>query len=184
MRKQSTTKVLIFIWVAFLSIILVNDVSAQRKKMKSSQSTFDKTTSSSEYSGTKNTFFVELLGNGLIFSANYDVRLANKFGARVGIGYVGDTGGGGGILTVPIMGNVLLGKNGKYFEIGGGVTFLSGTGEIFNTSDASTVLGTFSFMYRRQPEDGGFMWKIGLTPFIAEGIFVPYWGGVGFGYCW
>lgn len=149
--------------------------SSQRTASRNSSSTFE---------GSKNAFYVELLGNGLIFSANYDVRLINKFGARLGIGYVGDTGGGGGVLTIPAMGNILLGNNGKYFEVGAGITYLSGTGDLFDLDDNSTVLGTLSFMYRRQPVDGGFMWKIGLTPFIAQGIFIPYWGGVGIGYCW
>jgi hypothetical protein len=37
-------------------------------------------------------------------------------------------------------------------------------------------------MYRSQPEDGGFMWKIGLTPVLASGAFIPYWAGLGLGY--
>jgi len=140
--------------------------------------------STSTYDGTKNAFFVEILGNGLLFSANYDVRVANKFGVRAGIGYVGSTEGEGGILTIPVMGNFLLGKNGRYFEVGAGITYVSGNSDIFDDDGFSSVLGTLSFMYRSQPVNGGFMWKIGLTPFLAEGIFVPYWAGVGIGYCW
>jgi len=144
----------------------------------------EKSSKKTEFDGVKNTFYIELLGNGLLFSANYDVRLANRFGVRAGAGYVGSTTGDGGVLTVPVTGNILLGKNGKYFEVGAGLTYLSGTGDLFDLDDSSTILGTFSFMYRNQPKDGGFMWKIGLTPVIAEGVFVPYWFGVGLGYCW
>ncbi len=132
---------------------------------------------------TKNAFFVELLGNGLIFSANYDVRLKGNLGARAGIGYLGGGKNAGGILTVPVMGNLLLGKNGKYFEVGLGATYIAGTGEIFD-DQLSSVVGTASFMYRRQPVDGGVMWKIGITPFLAKGTFIPYWFGAGIGYCW
>ena len=82
------------------------------------------------------------------------------------------------------MGNFLLGKDGRYFEVGAGLTYVSGQGELFDFDKASTTMGTLSFMYRRQPEEGGFMWKIGLTPFLAPGIFVPYWMGAGLGYCW
>lgn len=158
-----------------LSFFLSSGLDAQRTRAsEKNMSSFD---------GSKNAFYAEILGNGLIFSANYDVRLINKFGARVGLGYVG--GSEGSVLTVPVMGNILLGKNGKYFEVGAGVTFLSGAGDLFDLSeDKSTTLGTLSFMYRRQPEDGGFMWKIGITPFIASGVFVPYWAGLGLGYCW
>ncbi|MEZ4910153.1 MAG: hypothetical protein R2774_04750 [Saprospiraceae bacterium] len=136
----------------------------------------------SNFEGPRNTFFVELLGNGLIFSANYDIRLVNKFGARFGLGYIGADGSG--ILTIPVMGNFLLGNNGKYFEVGGGICYLSGTGEVFDFDDNSAVLGTLSFMYRSQPINGGFMWKIGLTPLFNSTGFVPYWGGLGIGYCW
>jgi hypothetical protein len=162
--------------IVMLLFLTSAGISAQKKTSKVS-STFD---------GSKNAFFVELLGNGLLFSANYDVRVANKFGVRAGIGYFGSTDGDGGILTVPAMGNFLLGKNGRYFEVGAGITFvkISGTDDIFDTDKSSSVFGTLSFMYRRQPVDGGFMWKIGLTPILAEGVFIPYWGGVGIGYCW
>ncbi|MCO6464628.1 MAG: hypothetical protein J5I52_10830 [Saprospiraceae bacterium] len=133
---------------------------------------------------SKNAVYGELLGNGLIFSFNYDRRLINNVGARVGLGFVGSASDGG-VVTVPVMGNILLGKNGRYFEIGAGITYLSGTGDFFDLEDEpSSVLGTFSLMYRRQPADGGFMWKIGLTPMLAKGFFFPYWGGLSLGYCW
>ncbi len=134
---------------------------------------------SQTFEGVKNTVFFELLGNGLTGSFNYDTRLAGRLGGRIGIGYVG--GSGTGVLTVPILANYLLGKNGRYFEIGAGVTILSGNSS-FASSNISTTIGTMSFMYRSQPEDGGFMWKIGITPIIAGGVFVPYWIGLGLGY--
>lgn len=135
------------------------------------------------YDGSKNTVYVELLGNGLLGSFNYDVRLAGKLGARVGVGFVGDSNDN--LITVPVMANILLGKNGRYFEIGAGATYISGTttNEIFEDSD-SNVFGTLSFMYRSQPVDGGFMWKIGLTPLFTKGFFFPYYGGVSLGYAW
>ncbi len=163
---------------ASLIILLVFTISTTLSGQKKASN------ASNTYEGTKNAFFIELLGNGLIFSANYDVRIANKFGLRAGIGYVGSTEGDGGVLTVPVMGNFLLGKNGRYFEVGAGLTYLSGSIGLFENDEFSSLVGTLSFMYRRQPEEGGFMWKIGLTPFLAEGIFIPYWGGVGIGYCW
>ncbi len=141
-----------------------------------------KSQSSSSFDGPKNAVYAELLGNGLIMSFNYDTRLAGKLGGRVGLGYVG--GKGSSILTVPVLANYLLGKNGRYFEIGAGITYLSAATDLFDdeSNSGSTVLGAFSLMYRNQPVDGGFMWKIGFAPVIAEGVFVPYWVGVGLGY--
>lgn len=126
--------------------------------------------------------YVELLGNGVTFSANYDMRFTNKadgIGGRIGIGYVGVEGDG--ILSIPVMANYLLGKNGKYFEVGLGATFLSSDADIFDSNTSGTV-GTMSFMYRRQPTDGGFMWKIGITPLFNKDFFIPYWFGAGLGY--
>lgn len=119
-----------FLIVVLTITLLYNlDTNAQRREFNNS--------GSNSFEGTKNAFYVELLGNGLIFSANYDVRLINKFGARLGVGYVGGTEAG--VLTIPVMGNILLGKNGKYFEIGAGATFLSGTGDIFDLSEDSST---------------------------------------------
>lgn len=132
-------------------------------------------------------FFVELLGNGLIFSANYDMRFkkeTNGWGARLGIGYVGSVDGDGGVVTIPLLINNLLGKDGKYFEVGAGITYLSSSADFIGDNNASDIVGTMTFMYRKQPLDGGFMWKIGFTPILADGVFVPYWFGVGLGYSW
>lgn len=144
-------------------------------------------TSIETHAQAKQAFFAELLGNGLIFSVNYDVRFTENpggWGGRLGIGYVGSVEGGGGVVTIPIMVNNLLGKDGKYFEVGGGLTFITGTADFAGSENNSEIVGTLAFMYRRQPEDGGFMWKIGLSPIIADGVFFPIWPGVGFGYAW
>ena len=138
-------------------------------------------------SQSRSAFFVELLGNGLIFSANYDMRFSqssNGWGARAGIGYIGDVNGDGGVLTIPVTVNNLLGTDGKYFEVGVGITYLSADADFIGDNNTSDIVGTMTFMYRRQPVDGGFMWKIGLTPILADGIFVPYWIGIGIGYSW
>lgn len=126
--------------------------------------------------------FAELGGNGLVFSFNYDTRFNNTpdgLGARLGLGFIGS--GDAGAVLIPAQVNWLLGKNGRYFELGAGLTVVTGTGRAFD-EDFSNVVGTMTFGYRRQPVDGGFMWKIAITPVIAEGIFWPYFAGLGLGY--
>lgn len=126
--------------------------------------------------------YAELLGNGLLFSFNYDTRFTNSpkgIGGRGGLGYIG--GNDEGVVLIPFQVNYLLGKNGKYFELGIGATAALGTGELFD-EDFGNVVGTLTFGFRKQPEDGGFMWKIGITPIIAEGVFWPYFGGISLGY--
>jgi len=131
-------------------------------------------------------FFVELGGPGLLFSANYDTRFSNKrdgFGARIGAGYIAVSDNS--LFTLPIQGNVLLGKKGKYFEIGLGATFISTKGDdndFISFEDASSVIGTMTFGYRYQPVDGGFNFRGGLTPVFDSHNFVPYFAGISLGY--
>ena len=102
-------------------------------------------------------------------------------GARIGLGYIGTDGSG--IVTIPVMVRKLLGNSGKYFEVGAVATFVTGTSDFFNDFDSS-VAGTLSFQYRQQPVDGGFTWKIGLTPLLGQNFFIPIYGGVSLGYTW
>lgn len=128
------------------------------------------------FDGAKTAVFVEGLGNGITFTFNYDTRVKDRLGIRAGIGYIGNLSGDGGITAIPLMANYLLGSGGNYFDIGLGATVL--TGDILD----SYILMTFSFMYRKQPPGGGFMWKAGFAPFFAEGVFIPYFPGVSLGY--
>ncbi len=114
--------------------------------------------------------FVELGGSSIIFSINGDMRFEKKLnglGARIGIGYV--SSGGESVLTVPVLMNYLLGKNGKYFEIGAGAVF-SNTG-LFGPDNS--IYGTLNFGYRRQPLYGGFLFRTGLAPVFDSKNFIP-----------
>lgn len=137
---------------------------------------------SSAHAQSNHSVYAELLGNGLIFSFNYDTRFANKpdgLGGRIGLGFVGK--GDDGAVLVPFQLNWLLGKNGRYFEMGIGATYLGGTADFFD-EDIDHFVGTMTFGYRRQPLDGGFMWKAAITPVLADGFFWPYYVGFGLGY--
>lgn len=142
------------------------------------------------------TFFVELGGPGFI-SANYDFRFKdtrNAWGVRAGLGYfsIDDESQ----FTVPVQINYLLGKGGNYFEIGGGATyvrhktpmyfydFVDGyyENERWETRHRNEVMGTLAFGYRRQPVDGGFNFRAGISPILYKGDFVPYLPYVSFGY--
>lgn len=64
------------------------------------------------------------------------------------------------------------------FEVGAGITIIGKKLEVldFYDDDASSVFGSASFMYRRQPKEGGFSWRIGFTPLIAKGYIQPFAG--------
>ena len=140
-------------------------------------------------------FYAELGGPGILFSANVDRRFGPTklgIGGRVGLGFVsGDFSDDNNnyelqsIVTFPVQINYIFGKLNSVhtFEVGAGATFTGKKLDIFDFYDekATSVFGTASFMYRRQPTDGGFSWRIGFSPLIAKGYIQPF-GGVSVGY--
>lgn len=129
--------------------------------------------------------FIELGGQGLTFTANYDSRFTNNrdgLGGRAGIGYYSQDGDK--ITTIPLSLNYLMGKGNKFFEMGLGATFIStsGNSEVLFNKNESNVMGTLSFFYRVQPEDGGFSFRAGLSPVFSSDFFLPYYGGISLGY--
>ena len=70
-----------------------------------------------------------------------------------------------------------------YFELGAGVTPIIVSGDF--TSDSKTFTSTFghlNFGYRYQPITSGFTFRAFITPIFGEFGFLPYYGGVSFGY--
>ncbi len=153
--------------------------------------------------GGLTSFYAELGGPGILFSANLDRRFKQShlgWGGRVGLGFVTfydenfvstPTGGyytdgnQASVVTFPVQINYIFGKGSSphTFEVGGGITVAGKKIDVFNFRDEeeSALFGTASFMYRRQPINGGFMWKAGFTPIIAKGYIQPS-GGVSVGY--
>jgi hypothetical protein len=138
-------------------------------------------------------FYAELGGPGILFSANIDRRFTKShlgIGGRIGLGFVSgetyDYNNGNytydpkSVVTFPIQLNYIFGKAASVhtFEVGAGVTFMGKKLEVldFYDNNASSVFGSASFMYRRQPKDGGFSWRIGFTPLIASGYIQPFAG--------
>ncbi len=165
-------------------------------------SQLQKTNSVKEYTYT--TFFAELGGPGILFSANLDKRFTKSqfgWGGRVGLGFVSGyiipydpptqppyyyNDKQASVVTFPLQVNYVFGKVGSpnTFEVGGGFTIVGRKIEImdfYGDDRASSIFGTASFMYRRQPEKGGFTWRVGFTPLIAHG-YVQASAGASVGY--
>ena len=127
-------------------------------------------------------FYTELGGPGILF-----------WGFRAGLGFTlvdQQTSNSDfrtrSVVTIPVGINYVFGKSGSVntFEVGGGVTVLSRKSSILNYNDykEGNFMGHFEFMYRRQPTDEGFSWRIGFTPLInPDGDIVPF-GAVGLGF--
>ena len=112
--------------------------------------------------------YLELGGNALAYSVNFDTRFREKtggLGARIGIGSVGDW------FAIPVMLTYMAGKkdSNHFFEIGGGFTYFNYE-EPYVVGDKSLdqqFSATFSFMYRRQPRYGKFVFKVGISPIFG-----------------
>ena len=144
------------------------------------------TTRTDENVLAQTSFFAELGGPGILFSANIDRRFTKSnlgIGGRVGIGFVSgyfgtDVNGydkQSSVATFPLQLNYVFGKPTSHhtFEAGMGVTFTGKKIWIMDFEDSSSTYITACFMYRRQPVNGGFSWRIGFTPILAKGFIEP-----------
>ena len=136
--------------------------------------------------------FIELGGNGLLFSANYEMRFKkgeqDGIGIRAGIGGISGTdniGNSVGVLTLPLAINNIIGKRRSAFETGVGITpvIASVKGTSFTNDFKTTgIVGFINIGYRFQPIKNGFLFKINWTPVISGGGFEPRWFGIALGY--
>lgn len=174
MKKKSTAKLLPFL--LFFVIVTTNNQQAKAQGVERE----GKTTANASQ------IYLEAGGAGIIYSLNYDGRfgkLENGLGFRIGIG--GASWGGDGYVAIPAQINYLLGSKGQYLELGAGVSYVSLT-DIFDLNDSnssnSTVLGSFTVGFRKQPfGKKGLTWRLAFTPFVGNGGIQPYAGGsIGF----
>ena len=132
---------------------------------------------------SRNCIYLELLGTGLLYSVNYEHRFAEHWSGRVGFTAYSIPGillaepeVSMDFLGFPVLLNYLAGSNGHYFEIGAGVLVLNlslNGRKIWSGMDVNgqltTVSGAAAIGYRYQPTNGGFLFRIGLTPWFHHG---------------
>jgi hypothetical protein len=121
-----------------------------------------------------NSIYFELFGNGGLYSINYDRLITENLGGRIGFMYLPSIDfvitSAENIIVVPLMVNYFAGDNNK-LELGAGIIYVSIDNVGFlgfeSGEGGSGVVGTAVFGYRYQPKDGGFLFRIGLTPFFS-----------------
>lgn len=135
-----------------------------------------------------NAAYLELLGNGLLYSLNYDRFLTAHLTGRVGLFVLAaqdsDGEGSGAVLATPVLVNYLFGRGNHHLETGIGATLLAGAIEDLEDEvdeSFSGAVGTATLGYRYQRPGGGFVFRAGVTPFFGAGGIAP-WFGVSFGY--
>lgn len=127
----------------------------------------------------KNAVYLELAGNGGLYSLNYERALSPKFLIRVGFaswepGFL-IMGGEKSITTIPLMVNSLFGQSHHKIEGGLGVMLgsekFTGDNSFLSTPDSKenifALTGTAG--YRYQKPSGGIIFRSAITPFINMG---------------
>jgi len=142
---------------------------------------------SAEERTARNGLYVELGGNGGVWSLNYERFVTDDVSLRAGGSYmsVSDSlGTSVSLLTFPLTVSWLGLRSGSHaLEIGAGVVFASAT---VSTSSfgaeafGSGVIGTGILGYRLAPLDGGFTLRLAFTPLFGEGGFFAS-GGLALG---
>jgi len=133
-----------------------------------------------------NAVYLELAGNGLLYTLNYDRLLTPNVAARVGfmgLGAASDSASAG-IVAAPLMVSYLFGQGNSHFETGLGVMLAAGAVdevEGFEDESFSGAVGTATIGYRYQRPGGGFVFRAGVTPFFDTGGIAP-WIGLSLGY--
>lgn len=117
-----------------------------------------------------NAIYLEVLGNGLPYSINYDrlfyrTRHIKLYG-RVGVGVVAYSKLWG--MTLPIECSVAFGKKNN-FETGIGCTFIYSSFDGFDSPRIPLRVG-----YRLEIDE--YLFRLGLTPFFDHGDFFPMFG--------
>lgn len=147
-------------------------------------------------SSPHNLIFLELGGNGILYSINYDRALAGGFTIRVGVGHLAE--GANPIATeqtelaslgavgLPVLLNYVRGTGSHRLELGAGATVLytsarASTRYRAATPATITPLATALIGYRYVPRGGGFTYRAGFTPLISTAGVLP-WGGLSVGY--
>lgn len=139
----------------------------------------------------RSAIYVEVLGQGILYSVNYDHRISQHFSLRAGYSHWSMPFVFIDKLTFtgfPIMLNYLTGEGTGHLELGIGLmpttVSLHGREWFFGTqqeASGSIVLGTATIGYRSQSQDGGFVFRIGVTPIFTFKEVLPS-GGISLGF--
>jgi len=157
----------------------------------------------SEGREAKNAIYLDLLGPGVFYSINYDRVIVDDFSARIGFSYfsagasVSDSSGtttesaSFSYWSLPITASYLgIGSDTHMLELGAGGAIVSYSGKgviesddgsVADDASATTLALTGLVGYRRQPADGGFVFRVGASPMQVLGAgFLP-WGYLSLG---
>ncbi len=165
-----------FLIIFFVSILLISNSYAQ------------------EQAGEKivrNNVYLEILGNGFLYSINYERFFHPNFSLRSGVMFFTGTGESedgqtarASLAIFPVMLNYLINFGNHHIEIGAGpeLAYVSAYSDLFGKKAGFGIGGTARIGYVYFPTSGGFNFRIAYTPIVSE-IFTHSFGiGVGYGF--
>jgi hypothetical protein len=127
----------------------------------------------------RNAIYVEALGQGGIYSVNFDHRFTKEIGFRAGFTTWSWMTG------LPLKVNYLGPGPVDHFEIGigalVGLSTLNLPSPFENGLNRGHIIGTGTVGYRYQPDNGGLVFRLDFTPWFGYKYFEA-WAGVSLGY--
>ncbi len=148
----------------------------------------------------KNSVYLELAGNGIIYSVNYDriIPISNHFklAPRIGISLLPTSKNSDySNFISPVEINALWAKNKEsknHLEFGVGLSLITVKIQFINDPSETTKLAkvtTTRLGFRHQKSTGGFMYRVGLVLPVAQDNYAKikdlksnYFGGISLGY--
>lgn len=125
-----------------------------------------------------NSVYIELGGNGALYSLNYEKNFDAVWGLRVGLAAVTSRHHLG--LGIPMLVNKYWGNESSAhkFETGIGATYFSygRTSSIFSHDHSDYIAPTASVGYRYLPITKGMTYKVAFTPLVIGNAFIPWVG--------
>lgn len=155
-----------------------------------------------------NSIYAEGLGAGLLYSINYERRVIDDLGVRIGFSYTSfsasatagsaSSSASSSFITIPVTASYLGVRSGKSaLEVGGGMTLVFASGSasgvgVSSSGSGAVPMGVAMVGYRLHPVGGaGFQFRVGVMAIVAKGaglsspdptsIGVLPWGYISFG---
>lgn len=176
----------LILWISFPLAVVGQETSASSDSIQAVGHASPDTTATDRI---RNAVYLELLGAGGLYSINYDRHIAGAWGVRAGYSQVGAWMAlrDGTIRTMPVHFVYTPSASRSGLELGAGAMFYWDDSDSFlgwQVSDEFRVSASFNVGYRYQPAEGGFLFRIGFTPFVGynDGLRAGPFGGVSFGY--
>lgn len=130
-------------------------------------------------SSSKNAVFAEFLGNGFLYSLNYERLFKGTFTLRTGISYLSEEVFMlGDMLTFPISSSMLF----SLTEISHIETGIAYTIQVKGQPLESHFTPVVGYRIQNISEGGGYF-RLSFTPFVEydNKLFIEPWGGISFG---